>query len=85
MSDRVSLALYRSLLRTIKPFTSQKTGPILTSLLYRSGADDYIDYIHESKAAALGSKSTSTAGRGESDDSYKHLSREQARDRKSVV
>ncbi len=41
-SEVVARTLYRSLLRTIKPFTSSDNGPILCSLLYRNGIDDFM-------------------------------------------
>jgi hypothetical protein len=43
----LSKTLYRTLLRSTKHYTSPKNGPILSSLLYRSGSDDEIDYIGE--------------------------------------
>jgi putative AlgH/UPF0301 family transcriptional regulator len=82
MHDKVTRTLYKSLLRTVKPFTSKETGPILTSLLHRSGSDDHIDYIEEAKATARASDSSSfpsidTSAPG--GNTSGHLSREQAR------
>lgn len=45
MKDNVTNTLYRNLLRIAKQFESPtKKGPLLTSLLYRHGRDDFIDY-----------------------------------------
>lgn len=51
MSDIITRTLYRSLLRTAKPFASPYNGPILCSLLYRLGLDDdeYLDTIRFEK------------------------------------
>ena len=40
----LSKTLYRTLLRTTKHYTSPTHGPILSSLIYRSGSDDDINY-----------------------------------------
>lgn len=41
-SKIVAKTLYRSLLRTTKPFASTENGPVLCSLLYRNGMDDFL-------------------------------------------
>mmetsp|Transcript_3790 Transcript_3790/g.5477 ORF Transcript_3790/g.5477 Transcript_3790/m.5477 type:complete len:662 (+) Transcript_3790:40-2025(+) len=41
--DVITKTLYRQLLRTTKPFASTNNGPVLCSLLHRSGLDD--DFI----------------------------------------
>mmetsp|Transcript_2272 Transcript_2272/g.3474 ORF Transcript_2272/g.3474 Transcript_2272/m.3474 type:complete len:498 (+) Transcript_2272:202-1695(+) len=43
----LSKTLYRTLLRSTKHYTSPRNGPILSSLLYRSGSDDEVDYTAE--------------------------------------
>ena len=46
MSNIITKTLYRSLLRTAKPFASSFNGPILCALIYRIGLDDdHFDYI----------------------------------------
>lgn len=46
----VAKTLYRTLLRTAKLFSKDTpNGPILSSFLYRSGTDDYMDYKEEAQ------------------------------------
>ncbi len=62
MSDIITRTLYRSLLRTTKPFASPYNGPILCSLLYRLGLDDdeYLDNIRFGKLQKRTDASTDT-------------------------
>lgn len=41
----IAKPLYRSLLRAVQPFVCKQNGPILCSLIHRSGLDDHIDYL----------------------------------------
>ena len=68
MHGKVARTLYKNLLRTIKPFTSKKTGPILTSLLHRSGSDDHIDYLEYAKIAAASAASNKTTCKTKKND-----------------
>lgn len=72
----LSKILYRTLLRTTKYYTSRKNGPILSSLLYRSGSDDDIDYTVANQL--LFNKSDDTLSTNEDIDDI--ISREEARD-----
>lgn len=68
----ISKTLYRNLLRVAKHFDAPaKIGPILTSLLYRHGRDDSIDYESIRPSTLDSSNDTS---------SLRQLSSDQARD-----
>lgn len=43
----LSRTLYKALLRTAKHYTSEKNGPVLSCLLYRSGYDESLEHPYE--------------------------------------
>ena len=75
----LSKTLYRTLLRSTKHYTSPKNGPILSSLLYRSGSDDEIEYIGERHIVSKTVETSPTSTHQHQDiDDLIHL--EEARD-----
>mmetsp|Transcript_14424 Transcript_14424/g.17533 ORF Transcript_14424/g.17533 Transcript_14424/m.17533 type:complete len:573 (+) Transcript_14424:49-1767(+) len=95
MNEVIAKTLYRSLLRTATPFASSANGPVLCSLIYRTGLDDHIDHTAMS-TSNLSNRKKESYGRSHAEynelkdvddmimtaDSYKdvHLSDEEARD-----
>ncbi len=63
--DIITKTLYRHLLRTTKPFASPQNGPVLCSLLHRSGLDDdfveFTSFDQQSKQRAFFESSSSSS------------------------